>query len=156
MSVEESKAIMRQYFKGAWEQGNIGLLDELLAPDYINHSPATPDLSTGPQEVKEVVSMFRNAMPDLRVVIEEMLAEGDKVATRYALEGTHRGELFGIAPTGQQLSIKSITVERVAEGKIWEHWRVTDEMGILRQLGVFPPPGEQPSGSSSAGQEPPS
>src|SRR5215216_4070940 len=145
MSVEENKAIMRQYFEGAWEQGNIELLDELLAADYVNHNPATPEMPTGPEGVKGVVSMFRSGMPDLKVVIEDMVAEGDEVVTRYALEGTHRGELFGAAPTGKRLSIKSITVERVSDGKIVELWRVTDELDMMRQLGVFEAPGDQPS-----------
>ncbi|MDQ3833120.1 MAG: ester cyclase [Actinomycetota bacterium] len=139
MSAEESKATMRQYF-GVFEQGNIDLLDELLAPDYINHSPATPDLPTGPEGVRAVVSMFRSAMPDLKVIIEDMIAEGEKVATYYTLEGTHEGELFGVPPTGQRLSNKSITVERVSGGKIREHWRVSDELGMMQQLGVIPVP----------------
>ena len=156
MSAEESnKAIMRRFW-AVWEQGNIDLLDELLAPEYINHTLAAPDLPPGPEGVKEVVSMFHSAMPDLRVVVEDMVAEGDKVATRYALEGTHEGELFGAAPTGKQLSIKSITVERVSEGKIKEHWRVTDEMGMMRQLGILGAPGEQPSGTPSMRRESPS
>jgi steroid delta-isomerase-like uncharacterized protein len=139
MSAGESKATMRQYL-GVFEQGNIDLLDELLAPDYTNHTPATPDLPTGPEGVKAVVSMFRSGMPDLRVIIDDMIAEDDKVATRYTLEGTHEGELFGVPPTGRQLSIESITVERVSEGKIREHWRVTDELGMMQQLGVIPMP----------------
>ena len=115
MSAEESKATMRRYLD-VFEQGNnLDILDELLAPDYINHTPATPDLPTGPEGVKGVVTMFRSAMPDLRVIVQDMIAEGDKVATRYTLEGTHRGELFGVPPTGQRLSIKSISVERVLE-----------------------------------------
>ncbi len=142
MSAEESKATMRRYL-GVFEQGNIDLLDELLAPDYTNHSPATPDLPTGPEGVKAVVSMFRSAMPDLRVVIEDMIAEGEKVATRYTLEGTHEGELFGVPPTGKRLSIKSITVERVSEGRIREHWRVTDTLEMMQQLGVVPEPEQQ-------------
>jgi predicted ester cyclase len=82
MSAEESnKAIMRRFWD-VWEQGNIDLLDELLSPDYINHNLAAPDLSTGPEGVKAVVSMFRSAMPDLKVVVEDMIADGDKVATR--------------------------------------------------------------------------
>jgi ketosteroid isomerase-like protein len=76
MSAEESKALMRRYFEGAWEKGDVDLLDELLAPNYVNHTPATPDLPTDPEGVKAVVSFFRNAMPDLRVVIEDMIAEG--------------------------------------------------------------------------------
>jgi steroid delta-isomerase-like uncharacterized protein len=139
MSAEESKATMRRYLD-VFEQGNIELLDELLAPDYINHSPATPDLPTGPEGVKAVVTMFRSAIPDLRVVVDDMIAEGDKVATRYTLEGTHESELFGVPPTSRQLSIKSITVERVSDGRIRDHWRVTDELGMMQQLGVIPAP----------------
>jgi len=87
--------------------------------------------------------MFRSGMPDLKVVIEDMIAEGDKVATRYTLEGTHQGELFGVPPTGQRLSIESMTVERVSEGKIREHWRVTDTLEMMQQLGVVPEPEQQ-------------
>ncbi len=139
MSAEESKAIVRQFW-GVWEEGNIDLVDELLAPDYVNHTPASPDQPTGPEGVKGVVAMFRSAIPDLRVVVEDMIAEGDKVAVRYTLEGTHEGELFGVPPTGQRLSIKSIAVERVSDGKIREHWRVTDSLDMMQQLGVIPTP----------------
>ena len=82
--------------------------------------------------------MFRSGMPDLRVVIEDMIADGDKVAVRYTLEGTHKGELFGVPPTGQHVSIKSIAIERVSDGKIREHWRVTDSLDMMQQLGVIP------------------
>jgi steroid delta-isomerase-like uncharacterized protein len=142
MSAEENKAIMRRYFS-VFKQGNIDLLDELLAPDYVNHTPAIPDLPTGPEGVKGVVSMFRSGMPDLRAVVEDMIAEGDKVATRYTLEGTHEGELFGVPPTGKWLSIKSISVERVSEGRIREHWRVTDSLEMMQQLGVVPEAGQE-------------
>ena len=140
MSAEESKAVMRRFWE-VWEQGDIDRLDELLAPDYVNHTLAAPDLPPGPEGVKEVVSMFRSGMPDLRVVIADMIAEGDRVATRYALEGTHGGDLFGVAPTGRHLSIKSMTIERLSGGKIVEHWRVTDELDMMRQLGAIGAPG---------------
>jgi steroid delta-isomerase-like uncharacterized protein len=139
LSSEESKVIVRRFW-GVWEEGNIDLVDELLAPDYVNHSPATPDQPTDPEGVKAVVGMFRDAMPDLRVIIEDMIAEGDKVVVRYTIEGTHEGELFGVPPTGQRLSIKSISVERVSEGKIREHWRITDGLDMMQQLGVIPAP----------------
>ena len=144
MPAEENKAIMRRYF-GVFEQGNIDLLDELLASDYLNHTPATPEVPTDPEGVKGVVSMFRAGIPDLRVVVEDMIAEGDKVATRYTLEGTHGGELFGVPPTGQRLSIKSISVERVSEGKIREHWRITDSLEMMQQLGLVPESGQEES-----------
>jgi len=139
MSAEESKAIMRRFWE-VWEEGDIDLLDKLLAPDYVNHTLAALDLPPGPEGVKEVVSMFRSGMPDLRVVIEDMIAEGDRVATRYALEGTHWGDLFSVAPTGRHLSIKSMTIERLSGGKIVEHWRVTDELDMMRQLGAIMAP----------------
>lgn len=139
MSAEESKAIVRRFW-GVWEEGDIDLVDELLASDYVNHSPATPDQPTDPEGVKAVVGMFRGAMPDLRVIIEDMIAEGDKVVVRYTLEGTHEGELFGVSPTGRRLSIKSISVERVSDGKIREHWRITDSLHMMQQLGVIPMP----------------
>ena len=102
MSAQENKAIVRRYW-GVWEEGNIDLVDELLAPDYFNHAPASPDQPTGPEGVKEVVSMFRSAKPDLKVVIEDMIAEGHKVIVRYTLEGTHEGELFGVPPRASGL-----------------------------------------------------
>ncbi len=139
MSAQENKDVVRRFW-GVWEQGNIDLVDELLAPDYVNHSPGIPGQPAGPEGVKAVVSMFQNGMPDLRVIVEDMIAEDDKVAVRYTLEGTHEGELFGIPPTGRRLSIKSITVERVSEGKIREHWRITDSLDMMQQLGVIPVP----------------
>ena len=140
MSAKENKAIVQRFW-GVWEEENfVDLIDELLAPDYVNHSPGMPGQPTGPEGVKAVVSMFRSGMPDLRVTIEDMIAEGDKVAVRYTIEGTHEGELFGVPPTGQRLSIKSISVERVSDGKIIEHWRVTDSLDMMQQLGAIPTP----------------
>jgi predicted ester cyclase len=75
-----------------------------------------------------------------------MIAEGEKVATRYTLEGAHQGELFGVPPTGERLGIKSMTVERVSEGKVRDHWRVTDNLEMMQQLGVVPEPGQQEEG----------
>jgi steroid delta-isomerase-like uncharacterized protein len=139
MSVEEKKEIVRRFW-GVWEEGNLGLVDELLAPDYLNHSPGLPGQPEGPEGVKAVVSMFRGGLPDLRVVIEDVIAEGDKVMMRYRIEGTHEGELFGVPPTGRRVSIESITVERVSGGKIREHWRVTDTLDMMQQLGAIPAP----------------
>jgi steroid delta-isomerase-like uncharacterized protein len=127
-------------FWGVWEEGNIGLVDELVAPDYVNHSPGIPDQPEGPEGIKVLVSMIRGGMLDLRVVIDDMIAEGDRVAVRYTIEGTHEGELFGVPPTGRRLSIKSCTVEQVSDGKIREHWRVTDTLDMMQQLGAIPTP----------------
>jgi steroid delta-isomerase-like uncharacterized protein len=136
MSAMENKEIVRQFW-GLWEEGNIGLVDELVGSDYVNHSPGMPNPPEGPEGIKAVVSMFRAGMPDLRVDIEDVIADGDKVVMRYRIEGTHEGELFGVPPTGRRVSIESITVERVSGGKIREHWRVTDTLDMMQQLGAI-------------------
>jgi steroid delta-isomerase-like uncharacterized protein len=136
MAAEENREIVRRFW-GVWEEGNLGLVDELVAPDYVNHSPGMPNQPEGPEGVKAVVSMFWAGMPNLRVVIEDMIAEGDKVMMRYKIEGTHEGELFGVPPTGRRVSIESITVERVSGGKIREHWRVTNTLDMMQQLGAI-------------------
>jgi len=139
VSAEENKDIVRRFW-GVWEQGNIGLVDELLAPDYVNHSPGIPGQPEGREGVKAVVSMFRSGMPDLEVQIDDMIAEDDKVVVRYTIEGTHEGDLFGVPPTGRRVSIESITIERVSEGKIREHRRITDTLAMMQQLGAIPVP----------------
>lgn len=140
MSAEENKDVVRRLY-GLLEEGNIDeQVDELLAPDYVNHSPGTPDQPTGPEGVKAILSMFRSGIPDLRLVIDDMIAEGDKVAVRYKIEGTHEGDLFGFPPTGQRVSIESFTIERVSDGRIREHWRVTDTLDMMQQLGAIPTP----------------
>jgi predicted ester cyclase len=138
MKAEENKAIVRRFW-GVWE-GNIGLVDELVAPDYVNHSPGIPDQPEGPEGIKVLVSKFRGGMLDLRAVIDDMIAEGDRVAVRYTIEGTHEGEQFGVLPTDRRLSIESCTVERVSDGKTREHWRVTDTLDMMQQLGAIPTP----------------
>jgi steroid delta-isomerase-like uncharacterized protein len=138
MSAEENKEVVRRLW-GVWEQDDYDdLVDELLASDYVNHSPGMPGQPTGPEGVKAVISMFRTGIPDLRLVISDMVAEGDKVAMRYTIEGTHEGDLFGVPPTGQRVSIESMTVERVSDGKIREHWRITDTLDMMQQLGAIP------------------
>jgi steroid delta-isomerase-like uncharacterized protein len=145
MSAEENKKVVQRFWK-AWEEEDfVDLIDELLAPDYVNHSPGMPDQPTGPEGVKAVVGMFRSGMPDLRVTIDDMIAEGDKVATRYTIEGTHEGELYGVPPTGRRLSIESMIVERVSGGQIEEHRRTTDTLDMMQQLGVFPESGREES-----------
>jgi steroid delta-isomerase-like uncharacterized protein len=139
MSAEENREIVRRFW-AVWEEGNIGLVDDLVGTDYVNHNPGMPNQPEGPEGIKAVVSMFRAGMPDLRVVIEDVIAEGDKVVMRYRIEGTHEGELFGVPPTGRRISIESITVERVSGGKIREHWRVTDTLEMMQQLGAIPGP----------------
>jgi ketosteroid isomerase-like protein len=112
MSTEENKDVVRRSFEEGTSQGNMSIFDELLAPSYVNHSlPAGVSLS-------QVIQLFRAAFPDLRVMIEDQLAEGDKVVTRGYSTGTHTGEFQGIPPTGKQVKIPFIEISRVANGKL--------------------------------------
>jgi predicted ester cyclase len=86
--------------------------------------------------------MFRSAFPDLRIIIEDQVAEGDKVVTRWRGSGTHQGDLFGIAPTGNRVSLVGITINRIEGGKVAEEWQIFDALGMMQQLGAIPSPGE--------------
>lgn len=138
----ENKAIMQRYFEEAWNKGNLSVLDEIVSPDYVNHNPPVPGLPPGPEGLKPVFQAGRAAFPDLHYTIEEQIADGDKVVTRWTSRGTHRGELMGIPATGKQVNITGIHIARIVGGKIVEHWRQSDDLGMLQQLGVVPSPGQ--------------
>jgi predicted ester cyclase len=142
-AAEERRAnAVRRYFDEVWSQGRLEVLDELLAPNYVNHTPSTPNPPPGPDGLKPIVSAFREAFPDLRFTVEEMLVEGDQVAARVRMEGTHEGPLFGIPATHARVNVVQINLERFQGDQIVEHWRVTDELKLMRQLGVVPRPPE--------------
>ncbi|MFQ5901607.1 MAG: ester cyclase [Thermodesulfobacteriota bacterium] len=142
MSVEENKAIMRRWYEEVLNKGNLAVVDELIATDCVDHNPLAPELPAGLEGVKQGFTMFRTAFPDVRVTVEDMIAEGDKVVSRLTLRGTHKGEFMGIAPAGKQVTVASIDIVRIAGGKMVEHWDVIDELSMMQQLGVVPPPGE--------------
>jgi len=103
MSTEENKAIIRRLITEVWDQGNIVVLDEIAAADYVDHTP-TEDVP-GPERFKQLVQVFRTAFPDFRITIEDMIAEKDKVVARWIVRGTHKGDLMGIAPTGEHVTV---------------------------------------------------
>ncbi len=141
MSAEENKALMHRFVEAVQNQHNLALLDDLLAPTFVNHS-APPGLPADREGVRQLFTLFRAAFPDGRMTIEQMVAEGDKVATRKTFQGTHQGEFLGIAPTGRQVAISLIDIVRLVDGKLVEHWNVVDNLGLLQQLGVVPAPGQ--------------
>ncbi|WP_437618066.1 ester cyclase [Sorangium sp. So ce1151] len=130
--------VVRRYFDEVWSRGHLDVLDELLAAGYINHTPSTPDPPPGPGGLKPIVAAFRAAFPDLHFTVEDLIAEGDRVAVRVRMEGTQDGPLFGIAATHRRVSVEQTNIELFRGGKIVEHWRVTDELGLMRQLGAVP------------------
>ncbi len=146
MSAEENKATVRRFVDEVQSGGNIDAIDELCSPEFVNHS-APPGVPSNCEGVKLVTAMFRQAFPDSYFTVEEMVAEGDKVATRKTFHGTHQGEFMGIPPTGQQVSIGLIDIVRIADGKVVEHWSMGDTLGMMQQLGVIPEPGDTEAAS---------
>lgn len=144
MSTEENKAIIRRYFEEIWNKGNLSEEEEFVATNVVVHAPPLPGAAPGVQGAKEVATMFRTAFPDLKVIIEDLIAEGDKVVQRWTAHVTHQGDLLGIPPTGKKVTLTGINIFRLADGKIVERWGELDTLGMLQQLGVVQPPG-QPS-----------
>lgn len=132
------RTVIERYFEEVWNQGQLDVLDELLAPDYVNHSSSMPDAPPGPEGVKPIVAAMRRAFPDLHYTIDRMVVGDDAVAVRVTLTGTHVGDFFGIPPTGKPFKVTQTNIEQFRDGKIVAHWRNTDELSLLRQLGVVP------------------
>lgn len=138
MTTDEQKAAVRRYLEGAWNQGNLAVIDELMAPGYNRYTAAG---SLDREGQKQRIAAFRAGLPDLRLVVERMLAEGDQVAFRIHLSGTHDGPLLGVAPTHRPVTITATDILRFDEhGAIAEHWGDLDELGLLRQIGGLPQP----------------
>ncbi len=135
---EENKTIARRFLDELWNRSNFGLVDQLLASDYDGHSST---VICGPEGAMEFVPRLRNAFPDFQFSILDQIAEGDKVATRWTIRGTHKGEFQGMPPSGKQIEMTGITIFRIANGKLIEGWTNEDVLGMLQQLGAVPAPG---------------
>ncbi|GIK42685.1 MAG: hypothetical protein BroJett011_65180 [Chloroflexota bacterium] len=138
MSTEINKAVaMRWQDMFRSSQEDLSKLDEFLAADFVSHN-TPPGLDPGIEGVKQMVSIFQNAFPDMAGAVEDVVAEGNKVAVRFSGTGTHQGEFFGIPPTGKPIRTTGINIFRLEAGKIVEHWNNADDLGVLQQLGVIP------------------
>ncbi len=140
MPSETSKALARQ-LTDALEEGNVDKLRELLAPDFVSHFGGLPQPLNREQYI-QVNTMARAAFADLKRTVEELIVEGDKVAVRITARGTHTGTFQGITATGKQTEITGIAIRQIVQGKIVAEWVINDQLGLLRQLGVIPSPGQ--------------
>jgi steroid delta-isomerase-like uncharacterized protein len=137
----ENVAVVRRYFEEVLGGGRLDRLNELVAPDYVDHT-ARPGRAPGAAGVRAVVELFHMAFPDLVVTVEDTIAEQDRVATRFTLRGTQRGPFAGLPPTGRHVVITGIAISRVADGRITEQWDQADMLGLLQQLGALPDPAQ--------------
>jgi predicted ester cyclase len=136
---EESKTIIRQVIEEFLNTGDPAVADEIFAVGYVDHNPSNPELH-GIENIKKSVADRRAAFPDAHNVVEDVIAEGDKVAVRFTTRATHRGKFMGISPTGNRVVVTSIGIFRFSDGKIVESWDEYDALGLLRQLGASPLP----------------
>ena len=131
MSFEENKAIVRRFIE-AYNKRNLDVFDDLLAPDYFDHTS-----QVGPEGLKQLMNMAFKAFPDFHETIEDIIAEGDKVWVRITFTGTHSGEWMGIAPTGKKITTEMVDIFRIANGKLVEYRDVNNNLDFLKKLGLI-------------------
>ncbi|WP_426163492.1 ester cyclase [Pseudoduganella sp. R-32] len=137
MSLQANARLIERYFEEVWNQGKVEVLDELLTSDYRNHSPGLPDPQPGPAGLKPIVLMMRSGIPDLHYAIVDLVVAADRVAAYVHMTGTHTGSLFGIEPTGKSIDVRQMQIEWIRDGRICQHWRITEDLKMMRQLGVI-------------------
>ena len=155
---EVNKAIVRRFMDEVVNRGDLGALDELVAPNFLEHGALIPGADsgldeaasnavtrpTGRESAKRQYALLHAGFPDLRVTVEDYVAEGERVALRSVWRGTHRGEFLGVAPTGRIIALENLELLRLQRGQIVEHWSLMDEHTLLGLLGAFPKKGDLP------------
>ena len=134
---DANKAVARRLYEEVISTGNFDLLDELIAPNFVGHQPGGRE-ARGPAGMREVVGMYLRAFPGIRVTVEDQVAEGETVVTRFTARGTHNGDLGGVAPTGNEVRVAGISIDRFEGGKCVEQWQSFDELAMMQQIGAIP------------------
>ena len=133
---EANKALARRYFEELSNDRRLEIADAILTADHVYHDPQIPNV-VGPKAMADTIAVYQNGVEG-HWHIEEMVAEGDRVVTRWTGTGKHTGNVMGLPPTGKSVNVAAITVQRVVNGKIAETWTVWDTLGFLQQLGAIP------------------
>jgi predicted ester cyclase len=141
MSTEVNKASVRRFYDEVFNKKNRAVIDEFIAPNHVDHA-APPGMPAGLAGAKQLLGMYLTAFPDFHLTVEDMIAEGDRVVARFTMRGTQQGVFMDIPPTGKQVTVTAIDINRIAGGKSIEHWLEMDTLGLLQQLGVVPTPGQ--------------
>jgi steroid delta-isomerase-like uncharacterized protein len=139
MPLEHADSLIQRIFEDAFNQGNLAVVDELVSPVYLAHNSFS-GAPNGPQGLKWLISMYRTAFPDLQCTVNDEIREGDKFSAHWTMRGTHKGSFLGNPPTGRLVQAQGIIFATIENGRIVEDWTLTDQLGILQQLGLVPPP----------------
>lgn len=136
---DQNKALARRGLEEVWNQGKLSTIDELVASNATYHDPNVPGGKfTGPDGLRQFVQIYRGAFPDVQISVNDQIADGDKVVTRWTATGTQKGQLMGIAPTNKHATVTGVDIARYQDGKVAEAWASYDMFGLLQQLGVVP------------------
>ena len=137
MLTDDNKALVQRFYEEVINQKNLAALDQFVAPNAVNH---TVPLGL-PQGPNQFLTMHLNAFPDMKVTVEDLLADGDKVVALVSIRGTQQGAFRAVSPTGKPITVMGINIFRIVNGKMVEHWGLVDRIGALQQLGVVPQSG---------------
>ena len=136
---DSDKALVRGIYDEVFSEGALDVIDEVVSPDAIDHAPPPFPVDDVREGLKQFTRLLRDAFPDLRVAVNDMVAEGDKVAVYYTVQGTYQGELMGIPASGNRVSVEGFDLIRVTDGICTEHWGVFDNGSLMEQMGAGPP-----------------
>jgi len=137
VATQENENVVRRFFEVVFNQGNSAAVNDLVASDFVDHNPF-PGQAPNREGLAQFVNMFHTPLPDLKVEIQDMIAQGDKVAVRWQARATHKGTFLQIPSTGKQVTISGLDIMRIADGKIVEHWGFQDQLGFVKEIGVLP------------------
>lgn len=139
MSTDQTDSLIRRMFAVAFNQGMFAVVDELVAPNGITHSVAC-GMPNNREGIKQLIALLRSAFPDLHCTVEDEISAGDKIAAHWTMRGTHKGPFLGNRPTNRPIVVQGMIFARMENGQIAENWTLVDQMGMLQQLGIIPPP----------------
>lgn len=137
MSLEANKQLCRDYF-AAFLKRDVGWMDRHIAPTFVRHDPGLPFEVRGPEGVAKLHDALMPAFPDMKLPLEDFVAEGDKVLVRLRVQATHTGAFGDLAPTGRRIDIGVLDLFQIRDGVLVEHWALLDNLGMLKQLGALP------------------
>lgn len=141
MSIEQNKELCRRLY-AAVSSGDFDIFDQVVAPNFVEHEALDPRLPAGREGVKAFFETIRQAMPDMVMTPEDIIAEGDRMAVRVVMTGTQTGEFMGIPPSGKRVEISVIDLVRIENNQVVEHWGVSDMLTLMTQIGAIPAPGK--------------
>jgi predicted ester cyclase len=140
MTGSDNTALVRRFIEEMINGGQLGLADEIFTPTYVDRTPGAPPVPPGPDGMRQTVTFFRTAFPDMHYTIEDLFGAGDRVAVRWTARGTNTGPLAGAAPTGKAVTVSAVYIFRVEQGRLAEAWGDFDALGMQQQLGLLPAP----------------